>query len=1169
MSNFVHLHLHTEYSLLDGACVIKKLVKKIKELNQPAVAITDHGSMYGVIDFYQACKAEGIKPIIGCEVYVANRSRFDKQHKLDYSNHLVLLCKNAVGYQNLIKLVSDGYIEGFYNKPRIDRELLTAHNEGLICLSACLAGEIPQALLNGDYEKAKEIALFYKNTFGKDNYYIELQDHDIDDQKRILPLLFKLAKELDIPLVCTNDCHYLSKEDAKAQAVLMCIQTNTIYGADNTLELPTDEFYVKSHDEMAQRFSTYENAMENTVKIAEICDFDFEFGVTKLPLFEIKDESSETGIADNKVYFRKLCYDGLVYRFGDNVPESHKKRLEYELSVIEHMGYVDYFLIVWDFIRYAKTNDIPVGPGRGSGAGSICAYCIGITGIDPMKYNLLFERFLNPERITMPDFDIDFCNEKRQRVIDYVVSKYGSDHVAQIITFGTMAAKAAVRDVGRALGKSYQSVDIIAKLIPFELNITIEKAMTISKDLRLLYDTNEDCHEIIDMARKLEGMPRHASTHAAGVVITRNAASEYVPLQKNDEAVVTQFTMTALEELGLLKIDFLGLRNLTVIDWCEKIIKKSDSSFSVSNISFEDEKVYQMFSKGDTNGVFQLESPGMKRVLTQLKPTGIEDIIAVISLYRPGPMESIPKYIKCRHNPKEVTYLHELLKPILDVTYGCIVYQEQVMQICRELAGYSYGRADLVRRAMSKKKHAVMEQERQNFIHGKINDDGTIECVGCIVNGVDEKTANIIFDEMSSFAAYAFNKSHAAAYAFVAYQTAYLKYHYTKEYMAALLTSILSNTGKVVEYIEECNQKGIKVLPPSINSSNMGFAVCGKNINFGLLAVKNLGRNVIESIIEERDKNGDFTSLYDFVERMQTKNNSQGTNNGSDLNKRAIESLIKSGALDCFENNRKEMMFAYEDMVYCIDTNTRKNVAGQLDLFSVSGEKNEYLIKSYPDYTVKEKLTMEKETIGVYLSGHPLDGFQLSQATKGSINVAEIINSIDSEVGENLGGFSDGEIVKIVCLITGKKMLTTKSNTKMAFLEVEDRTGSIEVIVFPNMLERNQSLISTDGAALLLTGKISIKEEENPKLICESMTELKPQGEAVQKTLWIKVKNNTDENLDSVISLLDKYKGSCEVVFYYQDVKKALYYKKNGVMLSSDLLNSLKRVVGDENIATK
>ena len=815
--NFTHLHLHTEYSLLDGACRIEGLMQRVKALGQTAVAITDHGVMYGCVDFYKAAKKAGVKPIIGCEVYVATRTRFDKVNRIDGSNHLVLLCKNETGYKNLIKMVSVGFTEGFYNKPRVDHELLEEYHEGLICLSACLAGEIPQALLAGDYEKAKNLARYYEDLFGKGNYYIEIQDHGLDEQRTVLPLLVRLSRETGIPLVATNDAHYLEKEDSRMQHILICIQTNKTVNDDDVLEFGTDEFYVKSTDEMYELFSAWPEACENTNRIAEMCSFDFEFGVTKLPYFVAPDGM------DNKEYFVKLCRDGLLRRYGADVPEDIRARLDYEISIIDRMGYINYYLIVFDFINYAKSQGIPVGPGRGSGAGSLAAYCVGITNIDPIKYNLLFERFLNPERVSMPDFDIDFCYERRQEVIDYVIRKYGADHVAQIVTFGTMAARAAIRDVGRVLDMPYGTVDGIAKLVPMEPKMTLTKALSISRELKARYDADPQVKELIDMSLKLEGMPRHASTHAAGVVITREAADEYVPLATNDGNPVTQFTMTTIEELGLLKMDFLGLRTLTVIDDAEKMIRKREPGFSMDAVPYDDQRVYAMLNAGETEGVFQMESGGMTQAVMGLQSKSLEDIIAIISLYRPGPMESIPTYIANRHNPGNVKYKTPQLEHILDVTNGCIVYQEQVMQICRELAGFSYGQADLVRRAMSKKKHDVMEKERQHFVHG--NTEPGHECAGCVANGISETVANAIFDDMSSFASYAFNKAHAAAYAVVAYQTAYLKRHYPREFMAALLTSVLDNTGKVIEYTAECQRMGIRVLPPDINASDAGFTV--------------------------------------------------------------------------------------------------------------------------------------------------------------------------------------------------------------------------------------------------------------------------------------------------------------------------------------------------------
>ena len=1141
MTDFVHLHVHSEYSLLDGACRIQELPRQAAKLGQKALAITDHGNMYGVVDFYKACRAAGIKPVIGCEVYVAPRTRFDKVHKVDSSPyHLILLCKNETGYQNLIKMVSEGYLHGFYTKPRIDHALLEQYHEGLICLSACLAGELPRQLLHDGYEKARETAQFYQRLFGED-YYIELQDHGIADQRRVLPQLARLADELGIGLVATNDAHYLEKKDAKTQAILMCIQTNTVYGQTQTMEFETEEFYLKSGDEMAQLFQHYPEALENTVRIAEKCQFDFTFGETKLPRFEAPDGR------DNREFFISLCREGLARRYGKHPDEAIRQRLDYEIGVIDQMGYIDYFLIVYDFIRYAKEHDVPVGPGRGSGAGSLAAYCIGITGIDPIRHGLLFERFLNPERVSMPDFDIDFCIEKRQMVIDYVISKYGSDHVAQIITFGTMAAKQAVRDVGRAMGMSYQAVDVIAKMIPGKLNMTIDKALQESRELKNAYDTDPQAHELIETARGLEGMPRHASTHAAGVVITRDPADTYVPLQKNDDVVVTQFPMGTLEELGLLKMDFLGLRNLTVIRACENQIRKREPDFDINHIPMDDQQVFEMLSQGDTDGVFQLESGGIRQVLAQLKPRNLEDIIAVISLYRPGPMESIPRYIENRHHPERITYLHPLLKPILEVTYGCIVYQEQVMQICRSLAGFSYGRADLVRRAMAKKKADVMEKERQNFIYGKTNEDGSVECVGAVNNGVSEAAATEIFEEMSSFASYAFNKSHAAAYAYIAYQTAYLKHHYKREYMAALLSSVLSNTDKVNEYINYCRQNQIRVTPPDVNVSEAGFTVIGREINFGLLAIKNLGRGVIQNIIREREARGPFQSLPDFCERMY----------GKDVNKRAIESLIQSGAFDAFPHNRREMMRAYEGIVDQVDDNRRRNIEGQISLFSmVADAPPAYHIPHAEEYSAAELLAMEKETVGLYLSGHPLD-----QAGKlpERVRVTEIAALLPEEEEDRLR--LDGRRATLFGVIQHKRTLSTKNGGMMAFLRLEDKTGGMEVVVFPNVYAQNTALLE-EGQILLFSGRVSVKEEEQPKLICERVSTLeaaaKQQPAGSGGTLYLKFSGKDDPVLPAVKGILARHPGEIEVVFYFADRKSYFAWKDCRVDGSETLLKQLK-----------
>ena len=1059
--SFAHLHLHTEYSLLDGACRIKKLIPRVKELGQTAVAITDHGAMYGVIDFYREANKYGIKPVIGCEVYVANRSRFSKEHMMDWSYHLVLLCENNTGYKNLIKLVSSGFTEGFYKKPRVDKELLKKHHEGLIALSACLAGEIPRNLTQNDYETAKKVALEYRDIFGENNYFIEIQDHGLADQKRILPNLIKLSKETGIPLVATNDCHYINKDDAKMQNVLICIGTNHTVNEDNDMAFETDEFYVKSEEEMREIFSFVPEAIENTQKIADRCNMTFEFGHTKLPAFEVPDGR------DNVEYFESMCKEGLYRRYGENPDPELWERLNYELGVIKRMGYVNYYLIVHDFINYAKSVGIPVGPGRGSGAGSICAYCIGITDIDPIKYHLLFERFLNPERVSMPDFDIDFCYERRQEVIEYVNRKYGEDHVAQIITFGTLAARAAIRDVGRALGMAYQDVDKVAKLVPTDLHMTIEKALTISADLKALYDTDPKVYELIDTARRVEGMPRHSSVHAAGVVIAPEPVTEFVPVAKPDESVVTQFTMTTLEELGLLKMDFLGLRNLTAISDCEKAVRKRIPDFDISKVPDGDPEVYEMLTKGAAQGVFQFESAGMRSVLMGLGPKSIEDLTAVISLYRPGPMDSIPKYLENSHHPEKVTYKTPLLKPILDVTYGCIVYQEQVMEIVRKLAGYSYGRADLVRRAMSKKKLDVMAQEREYFVHGKFDENGNLELPGAVRNGVPEKIANEIFDEMSSFASYAFNKSHAAAYATVAYRTAYLKCHFPGEYMAAQLSSVLDNTDKVIEYIGECQKMGLKVLGPDVNKSESGFIWDGEGVRFGLLAVKNLGRGIIRDIISERQMNGKYKGFTDFCKRAY----------GRELNKRTLESLIKCGALDSFSVNRRQMLSGYESILSSIDAEKKANVSGQMSLFGGFEEQHdeEDNLPRVAEYSLRELLNMEKETTGLYLSGHPMNEYNDILDKIGASKVLDI-KRINTEEGDKR--------VRLCGIVLSKKMKTTKNNDVMAFVTLEDTTGSLEALVFPRILQESGGIINVNEA-VVVEARVSSREDEETKLVAE------------------------------------------------------------------------------------
>ena len=1154
--NFTHLHLHTEYSLLDGACRIEGLMQRVKALGQTAVAITDHGVMYGCVDFYKAAKKVGVKPIIGCEVYVATRTRFDKVNRIDGSNHLVLLCKNETGYKNLIKMVSAGFTEGFYNKPRVDHELLEEYHEGLICLSACLAGEIPQALLAGDYEKAKNLARYYEDLFGKGNYYIEIQDHGLDEQRTVLPLLVRLSRETGIPLVATNDAHYLEKEDSRMQHILICIQTNKTVNDDDVLEFGTDEFYVKSTDEMYELFSAWPEACENTSRIAEMCSFDFEFGVTRLPYFVAPDGM------DNKEYFVKLCRDGLLRRYGADVPEDIRARLDYEISIIDRMGYINYYLIVFDFINYAKSQGIPVGPGRGSGAGSLAAYCVGITNIDPIKYNLLFERFLNPERVSMPDFDIDFCYERRQEVIDYVIRKYGADHVAQIVTFGTMAARAAIRDVGRVLDMPYGTVDGIAKLVPMEPKMTLTKALSISRELKARYDADPQVKELIDMSLKLEGMPRHASTHAAGVVITREAADEYVPLATNDGNPVTQFTMTTIEELGLLKMDFLGLRTLTVIDDAEKMIRKREPGFSMDAVPYDDQRVYAMLNAGETEGVFQMESGGMTQAVMGLQSKSLEDIIAIISLYRPGPMESIPTYIANRHNPGNVKYKTPQLEHILDVTNGCIVYQEQVMQICRELAGFSYGQADLVRRAMSKKKHDVMEKERQHFVHG--NTEPGHECAGCVANGISETVANAIFDDMSSFASYAFNKAHAAAYAVVAYQTAYLKRHYPREFMAALLTSVLDNTGKVIEYTAECQRMGIRVLPPDINASDAGFTVEGKDIRFGLLALKNVGRNLIATVVRERSGTP-YRSLYDFCKRLH----------GTEINRRAVESMIKSGAFDNLEAKRRSMMDGVEGILKSVESEARRNLDGQIDLFgALDGEqesgRNVYkLPDGGEEYPYDILLQMEKEVSGLYLSGHPLDHYRPVIEKVSTCRISEL-------VGENAHAY-DEQNVTLVCTVVRTKTINTKAGGMMAFITVEDLSGSMEVLAFPKVLLAASEAVH-DNAVVVIKGRVSYKEDEPSKLIADSIVDveryepdkIKTDIKSTKNGLWLKLSSMRSESFEETKNLLQIFEGNFPVYMYFEDTKQRMLAPKSLWCTQSDLLVSeLERVLGAGNVKVK
>ena len=1156
---FAHLHVHTEYSLLDGACRMERLLDAAKEMGQTAVAITDHGCMYGVVEFYKAAKKRGIQPILGCEVYVARRTRFDKVHELDGENrHLVLLCENETGYHNLLALVSKAWVEGFYSKPRVDLDLLREHHEGLIALSACLAGEIPRALTRGDYEGAREAALRYEGIFGRGNFYLELQDHGMAEQKRINPQLIRLSRETGIPLVATNDCHYIAPEDSRMHRVLLCIQTGRTIEDENAMEFGSEEFYFKSEEEMRALFPDVPEAADNTVKIAQRCQVELEFGKTKLPAFFTPDGS------DNLEFFRRLCQEGLARRYGENPPQEYRDRLEYEIRVISQMGYVNYYLIVWDFIRYARSVGIPVGPGRGSGAGSLAAYCVGITNVDPMRYDLLFERFLNPERVSMPDFDIDFSDERRDEIIGYVVDKYGADHVAQIVTFGTMAARGALRDVGRALNIPYNKVDQVAKLVPLSLGMTLDTAMKQSKELREKVEADPQVKELWDMARKVEGMPRHASTHAAGVVITDKPVMDYVPLSKNDDSVVTQYTMTAIEELGLLKMDFLGLRNLSVIDHAEKLVRRREAGFSIEAAPEDDGAVFHMLSEGHSEGVFQLESPGMKRLLVQAQPACVEDLIAIISLYRPGPMQFIPQYLESRKNPESVHYRHPLLRPILEPTGGCIIYQEQVMQIFRDLAGYSLGRADIVRRAMAKKKHDVLEREREVFLHGQQREDGAWEVDGCLRRGVDQQTALELFKEIESFASYAFNKPHAAGYAVVAYQTAYLKCHYPCEYMAALLSSVLGQTGKVAEYIEECGRLGISVLPPHVNYSDMGFTVVGKSIRFGLLAVKNLGRNVIARMVEERRGGGEFTSFYNFCKRMA----------GRDLNRRAIESLVKCGALDGLGNNRREMLLAVERVLDSLEADKRRNVEGQMGFFDAPGsaQGGEPPLEKTEDFSAADKLNMEKEVTGMYLSGHPMAAYAGLYQEGGYARMDEILQS----AGEReTGRYQDGQWVTLLGMVVGVRKKATKNNAQMAFVSLEDMYGAITALVFPKVLEQYGSLLY-EGAVVEVQGKLSFTEDKAPELVCQSLGKpadpvsvKAPAGKPVRPGLYLRLSSQRDPRYDKAMRYIAVFDGGAtDLYLTFQDTGKLLRAPaKFRVEINRPLLRALKELLGAENVA--
>ena len=1077
--SFTHLHLHTEYSLLDGACRIPSLVKKLKELGMDSCAITDHGVLYGAIDFYTAMTEAGIKPIIGCEAYVC-RDRKDKSATGRENSHLILLCENNTGYQNLMRLISEGFLTGYYYKPRIDYDLIREYHEGLICLSACLSGDLPKMLLGGQEDSARKYIREMQEIFGEDHFYVEIMDHHLREEKLVLPRLIAIARETGAPLVATNDCHYLEKKDAHAQEVLMCIQTGKTLADEQRMRMETGELYVKSEEEMRALFRQVPDAVDRTKEIADRCNVTFEFGVTRLPHYPVPEGETASQM------LRRLCAEGMKRLYPDaKEGDEPYKRLEYELSTIEHMGYVDYFLIVWDFIHYAKSNGIMVGPGRGSGAGSIVAYSLGITMLDPLKYQLLFERFLNPERVSMPDIDVDFCYERRQEVIDYVARKYGEDHVSQIITFGTMAARGVVRDVGRVLGMSYQETDEVAKAVPMDLGMTLEKALNLSPMLRQLVDEKPQVKELIDTAMTLEGMPRHASTHAAGVLITGKPVMEYVPLQRNDEVITTQYPMGTIERLGLLKMDFLGLRTLTVIRDTLDMMREAGVQMTPEEIPLDDASVYEMISRGDTEGVFQMEGAGMTGFLTNMKPACFEDIIAAISLYRPGPMESIPRYIAGKQDPSCIVYKTEKLRPILDVTYGCMVYQEQVMQIVRDLAGYSYGRSDLVRRAMAKKKHKVMNEEREIFVHGMTDKDGNVTVPGCVRNGVPENVANEIYDEMISFASYAFNKSHAAAYGVVAMQTAWLKRYYPVQFMAAMLNSVYGNTGKIAGYIQYCRGRGIAVLPPNVNRSRWKFTVDTDNegkpaILFGLGAVKGVGENAVNAMIREREQGEPYRDIFDFCRRVDP----------TECNKRVVESLIKAGAFDGMGANRPQMLAVYEQAMDANQSSRKKNVAGQVSLFDMFGESEQALFQSetrlpaLPDCPARVKLQMEKEAAGVYMSGHPLDEYR-DILQKMSFTTAQLENEEESDELRDL----DGSYADLGGILTEVKGKATKKGDYMAFVTLEDLTGQIECLVFPRVYERYQPLIQED-AAVVISGKISIREEEAPKLLAERVTRL-------------------------------------------------------------------------------
>ena len=1143
---FTHLHVHTEYSLLDGSSKIGELAARAKELGMDSMAITDHGVMYGVIDFYRAARAAGVKPIIGCEVYVSPGSRFDREtvHGEDRYYHLVLLAENNTGYQNLMKIVSKGFVDGFYYKPRIDEEVMREYHEGIIALSACLAGEVPRYLEKGLYEDAKAAAKRHLEIFGDGNYFLELQDHGIPMQRQVNQGIMRLSKELNIPLVATNDCHYINAEDWEAHDILLCIQTGKKVSDENRMRYEGGQYYVKSEEEMRRLFPYAPEAIENTNKIAERCNVEIEFGVTKLPRFDVPEGYDSWG------YLNHLCDEGFAMRYP-NDDGTLRARLDYELGTIKSMGYVDYFLIVWDFINFAKSHGIAVGPGRGSAAGSIVAYCLKITDIDPIRYQLLFERFLNPERVSMPDIDVDFCYERRQEVIDYVVEKYGKDQVAQIVTFGTLAARGVIRDVGRVMDLPYSLCDQVSKMVPAELNITLDLALRKNPELKALYDSDEQVRKLIDMSKRLEGLPRHTSMHAAGVVISRTSIDEYVPLSRGaDGTIVTQFTMTTLEELGLLKMDFLGLRTLTVIQDAVKMIEKNCGvKLDLEHIDYDDKKVMDSLGTGKNEGVFQLESGGFKTFMKELKPTTLEDIIAGISLYRPGPMDFIPKYLKGKNDPESITYTCPQLEPILKPTYGCIVYQEQVMQIVRDLAGYTLGRSDLVRRAMSKKKAAVMAKERQNFVYG--NEEEGVK--GCIANGIDEKTANQIYDDMTDFAKYAFNKSHAAAYAVVAYQTAFLKYYYPKEFMAALMTSVMDNTTKVSEYILACRNMGIPILPPDINEGYSGFSVSGNGIRYGLSAIKSVGRAVVDVIIAERESGGLFKNLDDFVSRMSNK----------EVNKRTLESFIKSGALDTLPGTRKQKLIVSGDLLESKSKEKKTVMEGQLSFFDLAAEeeKDNFQI-TFPnvgEYDKQTLLAFEKETIGIYVSGHPMEEYRELWEKNVTAKTSDFVVDEDGKTV-----VEDNSNVVIGGMITSKKVKTTKTNQLMAFITIEDLVGTVEVLVFPKIYEKNRPSF-TEENKVFVRGRASIGDDPVGKLICEEVIPFTD----IPNELWLQFENQAfyESHIDDVMAALRDSDGKDRVIMYLKEERKMRRLSENWAVLAGpDLLGRLYRILGEKNV---